>query len=94
MHSTIGPDRPVAYAVFTIAIMAGFVCWIVSATNMLRAVAHRKPGVPLWSRSESPFRVLWEPALLTDRGLSARKWCFLGLAGFLVCLIAAVVSGG
>jgi len=61
---------------------------------MLRAVAHRKAGVPIFPNwYESPFNILFRPAQLTERGLAARRWFFYGIAGFVAFYVAAIAVG-
>jgi hypothetical protein len=44
----------------------------------------------LWN----PFNICLRPSLLTDEGLRARKWFFVCLCGFPVCILVALAVGG
>jgi len=74
--------------------VAAIGCLLVAAVNMFLAVRYRKPGVPLFPNEfSSPANILFMPSKLTERGLLARKRCFLGTIGFLTAmLIAFIVS--
>ncbi len=83
---------------FVAAVLGGGTCWFVAVINMFRTVANRKPDVPLFpSWWQSPFNILFRPSQLTERGLSARRWCFYALAGSLVCwafgMLVALTTG-
>ena len=67
-----------------------FACWVVSAFNLVRVVMLRKPGVSMWHDTWlNPFNLVLQPNKLTDKGKLARKRCFLGVAGFLLCCASA-----
>ena len=80
--------------IVAILVLGGFACWLIVLINMFRTVANRRPEIPLFrSWWESPFNILFQPFLLTERGLSARRWCFYGLLGFLgFWLLGALLS--
>jgi hypothetical protein len=80
--------------VIAVAFVAAIGCWFVGVVNMFRAVANRKEGVPLFqSWLGNPFNILFQPALLTERGLTARRRCFYGLVGFVIsCAIAGAAA--
>ena len=80
--------------IVAILVLGGFACGLIVVINMFRTVANRRPEIPLFrSWWESPFNILFQPSLLTERGLSARRWCFYGLLGFLgFSLLGALLS--
>jgi hypothetical protein len=90
--------QALGYLGFVGACICAVICWFIAAINMFRTVAYRKPGVPLFPHWwESPFNILFRPSQLTARGLEARRWCFYGVVGFLVCggfvMIVGVSTG-
>jgi hypothetical protein len=80
--------------VVAVAFLCAFSSWVIATVNMFRTVANRKDGVPLFPNwYESSFNILFRPSQLTDRGLSARRWCFYGVAGFIIsCALAIAIS--
>jgi hypothetical protein len=74
--------------------IAAVYCWWIGIMNMFRTVANRKLGVPLFPHWwESPFNILFRPWQLTDRGLDARRKCFLGMLGFVAFCVLSVIVG-
>src|SRR6266481_2368133 len=61
-----------------------------------RMISERTPGVSAFGREllGNPFNICFRPSLLTDEGLRARKWFFVCVVGFPVCLLIALVLGG
>ena len=79
---------------FLAAVSGGFFWFFVAVINMFRAVANRKPDVPVFPNWwESPFNIIYRPCQLTERGLSARRWYFYGLVGFIVCWAIGILVG-
>lgn len=77
-------------------LIAAFVCWLTAVVNMCLAVKYRKPDLPLFPDGMfgNPFNILFRPRDLTDRGLLARRRCFLGVAGFFACAALLCIIGG
>ena len=76
------------------AITVAILCWFVAVINMFRTVAHRKPGIPLFSHwLDNPFNLMLRPGQLTERGVTARRWCMYGVVGFLFCFVLGAVIG-
>jgi hypothetical protein len=69
---------------YAVAIISCFVGYFVFAFKMWQG---RKPDVCLKDVLWNPFNVCFQPALLTEQGLSARKKWFLCLGAFAVLLI-------
>jgi hypothetical protein len=88
------PTQVVGTLAFFAACLSGMACLVVVLVNMFRAVANRKEGVPLFPNwYESPFNILFRPSQLTDRGLSARRWCFYGVVGFFIFCASGIAIG-
>lgn len=74
--------------------LTGMASLLFSLVNMFRTVANRKEGVPLFPRPFfSPWMLIYQPSLLTERGLAARRSVFYGVAIFIVCWFAALIVG-
>lgn len=81
-------------AICVACMLMGVACWFASVFFMFRAMAHRKPGVPLFPGLwESPANILFRPSQLTERGLKYRGLCFLSILGFLLSWIAGMLVG-
>ena len=77
-----------------LAMLGALVSWFVATINMFRTVANRKEGVPLFPHwHESPWNILFRPHQLTERGLTARRRCFQGVVGFLICAVIGMIAG-
>jgi hypothetical protein len=62
-------------------------CWLTSVINWFLVVMNRKPGLPLFPNwFESPGNYIFRPGSLTDKGLRARRWVFVGVIGFFACI--------
>ena len=61
-----------------------------------RMIKGRKDGVRVFGRAVlwNPFNICFRPSLLTEDGLRARKWFFVCLLGFPLCILVALVVGG
>jgi hypothetical protein len=74
--------------------LCGMASFVVGMINGFRAMANRKEGVPLFAHwYESPSYIVFRPSRLTDRGLAARRRCFYGFAGFIICGVTAIAIG-
>jgi hypothetical protein len=61
--------------------------WLQIVSYGNRATVNRKPGVPYWpGNQENPNNILFRPQLLTEKGLRARRNCFVWFGVFLVTL--------
>jgi len=83
-----------ASLVFAAACMGGIASCFVATINLYRTVANRKDGVPLFQNWwDAPTNIIYYPHLLTERGLAARRKCFRGVGGFLLCCAIAAGAG-
>lgn len=73
-----------------VAFWFGYFYW---AFRMIRG---RREGVRAYGREVgwNPFSLCFRPSLLTDEGLRARKWFFVCMLGFPVCVLVILLVGG
>ncbi len=69
------------------------IAWIVAVTNLFRAIAHRRPGIPAWHRRFAYFppNIIFFSDLLTDRGRICRKRFTLSALTFVAALALGLV---
>jgi len=79
----------VAQGALGIAALTFWFGYFYSAWRMIRG---RKEGVGLFGRAVlwNPFNICFRPSLLTEAGLLARRWFFICLCGFPLCLLGVL----
>ncbi len=83
-------------AIMAICLGAALAFWLGYFYWAYRMVKGRKAGVGVFDRTVlwNPFNICFRPSLLTEDGLHARKWFFVCLLGFPLCILVALVAGG
>lgn len=81
---------------FAGAYCAAAIAWLAGAILLVRTLAHRRPGVRLWSREllYVPLTLVFRPALLTDRGRLCRSQLGWALLAFVGALGTGLALGG
>jgi hypothetical protein len=73
-----------------------FIFWILATVNLIRVHFCIKPGQSPHFGSRGI--VIFMPSRLTEEGLKARRYVFLGILGFVFCVATAVlmnlINGG
>ena len=69
------------------------IAWLAAMSYLIRTLANRKPGIPLWSVRlvYIPLNIVFRPDLLTERGQLCRRRFGISALVFLGALVAGVV---
>ena len=84
------------FFLFAGAYCTAAIAWSGTAWYLFKTVAHRQPGVRLWSATLGffPLNIVFRPALLTDRGHACRRRFAICLGVFLVAVTIGLALSG